>query len=108
MKNFWKRNLSKTLEEFLIECVHEGTDFCLSFKEIPNPDFEKRFRQQYEQEFFKLETLSKADNSKLELGGSDAEDNTYIGTSGYSSANKNNLNDSISSRKNSNIQDLIQ
>jgi hypothetical protein len=45
MKNFWKRNLSKTLEEFLIECVHEGTDFCLSFKEIPNPDFEKRFRQ---------------------------------------------------------------
>ena len=79
MKNFWKRNLSKTLEEFLIECVHEGTDFCLSFKEIPNPDFEKRFRQQYEQEFFKLETLSKADNSKLELGGSDAEDNTYIG-----------------------------
>ena len=45
MKNFWKRNLSKTLEEFLIECVHEGTDFCLSFKDIPNPDFQPRFRQ---------------------------------------------------------------
>jgi hypothetical protein len=54
-----------------------------------------------------LETLSKADNPKVELGGSDAEDNTYIGTSGYSSANKNNLNDITSSRKNSNIQDLI-
>ena len=57
MKNFWKKNLSKTLEEFLIDCIHEGTDYCLSFKEIPNPDFIKRFRQQYENEFIKLETL---------------------------------------------------
>lgn len=44
MKNFWKRNTNKTLEEYLIECIHENTDFCLSFKEIPNPDFVKRFR----------------------------------------------------------------
>lgn len=54
MKNFWKKNLSKTLEEFLIECIHEATDFCLSFKEVPNPDFEPRFRQKYESEFLKL------------------------------------------------------
>ncbi len=54
MKNFWKKNLSKTLEEFLIECIHEGIDFCLSFKDVPNPDFEPRFRQKYESEFLKL------------------------------------------------------
>ncbi len=110
MKNFYKRNLTKTLEEFLIECVHEGTDFCLSFKEIPNPDFEKRFRQQYEQEFFKLETLSKPDSGKFDLGagGSDVEETTLIGTSGYSSANKNNSD--LSSRKSSsgNMHELIE
>lgn len=57
MKNFWKKHSSKTLEEFLIECVHEGTDFCLNFKEIPNPDFISRFRTQYEREFEKLANL---------------------------------------------------
>ena len=65
MKNFWKRNTSKTLEEFLIECIHENTDFCLSFKEIPNPDFVPRFRQQYEKEFEKLVNLSKLDSKNL-------------------------------------------
>jgi hypothetical protein len=54
MKNFWKKNANKTLEEFLIECIHEGTDFCFSFKEIPNPEFVKRFRSQFEKEFEKL------------------------------------------------------
>jgi hypothetical protein len=54
MKNFWKKQASKTLEEFLIECIHEGTDFCFSYKDIPNPDFVKRFRTQYENEFVKL------------------------------------------------------
>lgn len=44
MKNFWKKQLSKTLEEFLIECIHENTDFCFSYQEIPNADFVKRFR----------------------------------------------------------------
>jgi hypothetical protein len=69
LKNFWAKNQYKTLEEFLIECVHEKTDFCLSFKEIPNPDFEKRFRQQYANEFLKLESLqdlSDSDNSALD------------------------------------------
>ena len=64
MKNFWKKNLSKTLEEFLIECVHEKTDFCLSFRDIPNPDFVRRFRIQYENEFLKLSTLLNIDGGK--------------------------------------------
>ena len=57
MKNFWKKQTSKTLEEFLIECIHENTDFCLSEKDIPNPDFVKRFRVQDEKEFEKLKNL---------------------------------------------------
>lgn len=57
LKNFWTKNQYKTLEEFLIECVHEKIDFCLSFKEIPNPDFEPRFRTQFANEFLKLESL---------------------------------------------------
>ena len=76
MKNFWKKNLSKTLEEFLIECIHEGTDFCLSFKEVPNPDFETRFRQKFESEFLKLQTLASIDSGKKPSLGSDAEDDS--------------------------------
>ncbi len=45
------------LEDYLIECLHENTDFCLNFKEIPNPDFVPRFRTKYEKEFEKLKNL---------------------------------------------------
>lgn len=51
--------------------MHEGTDFCLSFPRIPNPDFERRFRTQYANDFLKLETLSKNEDLKV----SDDEDN---------------------------------
>lgn len=57
MKRFWSNHAFKTLEEYLIECVHEGTDFCFSFKEIPNPDFVRRFKTQFASEFIKMETL---------------------------------------------------
>jgi hypothetical protein len=45
MKRFWSNHQYKTLEEYLIECIHDKIDFCFSFKEIPNPDFVPRFRQ---------------------------------------------------------------
>ena len=61
MKNFWKKQLSKTLEEFLIESIHTNADFCLSFKEIPNPTFVEKFKKQYENEFLKLQALSRLD-----------------------------------------------
>lgn len=57
MKNFWNKISCKTLEQYLIECIHEKVDFCLSFKEIPNQDFVRRFKQQYENEFLKLEAF---------------------------------------------------
>ena len=34
----------KRINGLHIECIYEETDFCLNYKEIPNPDFEKRFR----------------------------------------------------------------
>lgn len=55
MKQFWKRYALKSIEDYLIECIHEKVDFCFSFKEIPSPDFEKRFREQYLKEFEMLE-----------------------------------------------------
>jgi len=91
MKNFWKKNLSKTLEEFLIECIFEGTDFCLSFKEVPNPDFVPRFRQKYDSEFLKLQALNDLDK-KHNATLSDGEDDTRTQiASGYSSTSKANL-----------------
>lgn len=63
MRNFWKKNEFRTLEEFLIESIHEETDFCLSFKAIPNPDFVSRFKKQYANEFLKLQTLRDLDKS---------------------------------------------
>ncbi len=87
MKNFYKKNLSKTLEEFLIDCIHEGNDFCLSFKEIPNPDFEPRFRQKYESEFTKLQALYDLDGTKKPIS-SDIEDDATQIPSGYSSTTK--------------------
>jgi hypothetical protein len=82
MKNFWTKNQYKTLEEYLIECVHEKTDFCLSFKEIPNPDFEGRFRQQYANEFLKMESLEQmsddaGNGADGDNGGDAAEEKKY-------------------------------
>jgi len=45
MKNFWKKHLSETLEKFLIEAIHNGSEFCLSYKDIPNPTFVERFKK---------------------------------------------------------------
>ena len=61
--------------------MHEGTDFCLSFPQIPNPDFERRFRTQYANDFLKLETLS--NNENLKAAGSDDEDNTHFASKKY-------------------------
>eukprot|EP00347_Sterkiella_histriomuscorum_P011097 403373765 len=72
MKNFWNKISSKTLEQYLIECIHEKTDYCLSFKEIPNPNFIPRFKQQFENEFMKLEAFDEMsedgkENDKMEI-----------------------------------------
>lgn len=60
------KNQFKTLEQFLIESIYEKTDFCLSFSEIPNAEFVQRFRQQYANEFSKLEVLDEIDEEDQE------------------------------------------
>lgn len=45
MKNFWKEYSSKTLEQYLLEAIFYKWDYCLSFKEIPNEEFELKHIQ---------------------------------------------------------------
>jgi len=54
----------KTLEQYLIECIQDNTDFCFSFKECPNPDFVKRFKSKFENEFIKMDTLKDINSGK--------------------------------------------
>ena len=51
MKSFWKEYSGKTLEEYLVEAIHFRYDYCLSFKEIPNEEFEAKHRRQFAYEF---------------------------------------------------------
>ena len=39
IRNFWKEYGNKTLEVYLVECIFFGYDYCLSFKEFPDPAF---------------------------------------------------------------------
>ena len=55
MKNFWKEYSTKTLEQYLVESIFNKWDYCLSFKEIPNEEFEAKHRQQFAFEFQQLE-----------------------------------------------------
>ena len=47
MKNFWKEYSLKQLEIYLVEAIFYKWDYCLSFKEIPNEEFEFKHRQQF-------------------------------------------------------------
>ena len=51
MKNFWKEYSVKPLEEYLVEALFHKWDYCLSYKEIPNEEFESKHRQQFSYEF---------------------------------------------------------
>lgn len=82
MKNFWKKQLSKTLEEFLIESIHTNADFCLSFKDIPNPNFVEKFKKQYENEFLKLQALSRLDRDGGDMEGGIMSDDDDLNTRG--------------------------
>ena len=51
MRNFWKEYSSKTLERYLVEAIYYGYDFCLGFKEFPNPEFVRQHKEKYIEEF---------------------------------------------------------
>lgn len=84
MKAFWKKNQHKILEEYLIESIHEGIDYCLGFKEIPSPEFLKRFKAKYANEFLKLEALK-----NLEDGSSDEESKIELERNKYKDLGRN-------------------
>ena len=62
MKNFWKEYSSKTLEQYLLEAIYYKWDYCLSFKEIPNEEFEVKHRQQFAYEYNQLEAAEFTNN----------------------------------------------
>mmetsp|Transcript_33899 Transcript_33899/g.41860 ORF Transcript_33899/g.41860 Transcript_33899/m.41860 type:complete len:112 (+) Transcript_33899:425-760(+) len=75
MRSFWKEYSSKTLEEYLIEAIHFKYDYCLSFKEIPNEEFESKHRKQFAYEFSLLyhsEINVRRDHAEEEVGFDDA------------------------------------
>ena len=51
LKAFWKKHSPMTLEDYLIECIFFKTDFCLSYKQIPNEDFVERFKEKFADQF---------------------------------------------------------
>lgn len=55
MRNFWKEYSQKPLEQYLVEAIFYKWDYCLSFKEIPNEEFEAKHRKQFAIEFLQLE-----------------------------------------------------
>ena len=51
IRNFWKEYSTKTLEVYLVECIYYGYDYCLSFKDFPDPTFIRKHREQFAEEF---------------------------------------------------------
>lgn len=45
MRSFWREFSAKTLEQYLVEAIYYKWDYCLSFLEIPNDEFEVKHRQ---------------------------------------------------------------
>lgn len=56
LKKFWQQHETKTQEEFLCESLFFKTDFCLSFKEIPDrAKLEEKLRGMHGEIFEALE-----------------------------------------------------
>lgn len=58
MKRFYNTNENNTVELWLVDAVHNKSDFSFSLKDIPSVDFESGFRRKYEIEFMRHETLA--------------------------------------------------
>ena len=48
---------SYTVEQWLVQAIHERTDFSFSHKAIPSSTFEAEFRRKYEIEFMRIENM---------------------------------------------------
>ena len=81
MKKFFYKQKRITLESFLVECMHEGVEFCFSHRNIPSNDFEERFRDQYSTEFAALEGKEAHDFNSYYGSSKQAEDEQSVGSS---------------------------
>ena len=57
MKKFWTKYEHYTVEQWLVQAIHEKTYFSFSHKEIPSSTFEAEFRRKYEIEFMRIENM---------------------------------------------------
>ena len=81
MKKFFYKQKRITLESFLVECMHEGVEFCFSHRNIPSSDFEERFRDKYSTEFAALEGKEAQDFNSYYGSSKQAEDEQSVGSS---------------------------
>jgi len=91
MKKFYQKQKRITLENFLVECLHDGVEFCFSHRGIPSTDFEERFRDQYSTEFAALEGRE-AHEFNSYYGSSKQEDDQQSVGSSYLHQSSNNSN----------------
>lgn len=57
LKKFWLTYKEMTPETWLAQAIHEKVDFSFSIHKIPSDDFLVNFRQKYELEFIRLESM---------------------------------------------------
>ena len=55
MKQFYKQNHQLTGEQWLVQAIHDNTEFSLSILEIPSSTFIDQFRERYKVDFQRLE-----------------------------------------------------
>ena len=65
MKKFWTKYEHYTVEQWLVQAIHEKTDFSFSHKAIPSSTFEAEFRRKYEIEFMRIENMEPMSSERV-------------------------------------------
>jgi hypothetical protein len=68
MKKFYIKNEHETIEQWLVKSIHENVDFSFSVKNIPSKDFVQNFKEKYEVNFMRLESVEQSFSDKLAGG----------------------------------------
>ena len=58
LRKFYAKFGELTLENWLVQAIHAKTDFSFSVPEIPSEDFLHSFKQKYEFEFIRLDSMT--------------------------------------------------
>lgn len=93
MRKFYLQNQNNTVELWLVQAIHEKTDFSFSLRDIPSVDFEANFRRKYEVEFMRIETM---DPVGIDRPVFDQQMGIMVQSSAHSSVHSQNLARTIS------------